>query len=357
ILRANVDAVVSPANSAGFMDGGIDLAYRNRFGLGIQARVQELIAARYAGEMPIGAAALVSTGDARIPRMVVAPTMETPRSIVGVRQDASFRTNLMLANATDAALDVDVACFGHGAPLVGGFLHSYAAGTLTPLATYVDHAGITTNANPVVLDSTGSANVWFGSSAYKLVLKTATGSTLWSVDSYQPESAAATLQANLASTASAALGDALVGVKSALTGGTARTQHDKNADVVSVKDFSASPSNTAAQNDTAFTLAVAGLPTTGGKVTVPAGTYDLLGTWAWGDKPFDIIGDGRGVSVLQWTGANTMLSCGAATLCSIKGLSFLKKTGNASTINYAMDLTIHRYLGSRADGKRADIPQ
>jgi hypothetical protein len=38
----------------------------------------------------------------------------TPRSIVGVRQDASFRTNLMLANATEVALDVDVALVATG---------------------------------------------------------------------------------------------------------------------------------------------------------------------------------------------------------------------------------------------------
>lgn len=38
----------------------------------------------------------------------------TPRSIVGVRQDAAFRTNLMLANATEAALDVDVTLVASG---------------------------------------------------------------------------------------------------------------------------------------------------------------------------------------------------------------------------------------------------
>lgn len=83
LLRARVDAVVSPANSAGFMDGGIDLAYRNFFGLGIQVRVQQLIEARYGGAMPVGAAALVPTGHPRITRLVVAPTMETPRPIAG----------------------------------------------------------------------------------------------------------------------------------------------------------------------------------------------------------------------------------------------------------------------------------
>ncbi len=42
-----------------------------------------------------------------------------PRSIVGVRQDALFRTNLMLANAGESPIDVDVALFASagGAPL------------------------------------------------------------------------------------------------------------------------------------------------------------------------------------------------------------------------------------------------
>lgn len=131
------------------------------------------------------------------------------------------------------ALDAD------GAPLVGGLLYSFSAGTLTPLATYVDAAGVTTNANPVVLDSTGSANVWFGSSSYKLVLKTSTGSTLWTVDNYQPDSGATQLRSDLASTASTALGDALVGVKQPFTGAVATTQHFQNSRVINVMDFGA----------------------------------------------------------------------------------------------------------------------
>lgn len=83
LLRAHVDAVVSPANSFGFMDGGIDLAYRAHFGLGLQNRVQHVIATRYAGECPVGAAFVVPTGDRHISRMVIAPTMRTPRTIHG----------------------------------------------------------------------------------------------------------------------------------------------------------------------------------------------------------------------------------------------------------------------------------
>ena len=40
----------------------------------------------------------------------------TPRSIVGVRQDASFRTNLMLANAGDAPIEVHVDLMTPGGP-------------------------------------------------------------------------------------------------------------------------------------------------------------------------------------------------------------------------------------------------
>lgn len=108
LLRARVDAVVSPANSSGFMDGGIDLAYRNFFGLGIQASVQQLIEASYAGSMPVGAAAIVPTGHPRITRLVVAPTMETPRPIVGT-DHAYLATRAAIACAREAGT---IACIG-----------------------------------------------------------------------------------------------------------------------------------------------------------------------------------------------------------------------------------------------------
>lgn len=70
-----------------------------------------------------------------------------------------------------------------GALLSGGLLYTYAAGTTTPLATYTDAGGLTANANPIVLDARGEANVWFdGSKLYKLVLKTAADVTIWTVD-------------------------------------------------------------------------------------------------------------------------------------------------------------------------------
>lgn len=84
------------------------------------------------------------------------------------------------------------------------------------------------------------------------------------------------LRADLASTASTALGDALVGVKSTLTGGVPRTQHQKNADVISVADFGASPSETAANNTTFIQAAVTSA--LGRTLYIPAGNYNINGT-------------------------------------------------------------------------------
>lgn len=72
-----------------------------------------------------------------------------------------------------------------GAVLSGGLLYVYAAGTTTPVTTYQDSAGSVANANPIVLDAAGrvSAQVWLTTGAsYKLVLKTSTGTTLWTMD-------------------------------------------------------------------------------------------------------------------------------------------------------------------------------
>jgi hypothetical protein len=68
-----------------------------------------------------------------------------------------------------------------GVPLVGGKLFTYASGTTVPLATYTDSTANTTNANPVILDSRGEANVWFGPSRYTLLLKDSLDNLIWTV--------------------------------------------------------------------------------------------------------------------------------------------------------------------------------
>lgn len=69
-----------------------------------------------------------------------------------------------------------------GNPLSGGKVYSYTSGTLTPKSTYTDASEGTPNANPVILDSAGRANIWLGSGGYKIILKTSADVTIWTVD-------------------------------------------------------------------------------------------------------------------------------------------------------------------------------
>src|SRR4051812_6138881 len=75
------DAIVSPANSFGYMDGGIDAVYLQRFGREMVGRLQTLIKAAWDGELPVGCAAIVETGDREIPYLVSAPTMRVPTDV------------------------------------------------------------------------------------------------------------------------------------------------------------------------------------------------------------------------------------------------------------------------------------
>jgi O-acetyl-ADP-ribose deacetylase (regulator of RNase III) len=75
------DAIVSPANSFGIMDGGLDLAIRNELGLKVEQRIQEVIVEKYHGELPVGCAEIIATNDSRWKYLIAAPTMRIPESI------------------------------------------------------------------------------------------------------------------------------------------------------------------------------------------------------------------------------------------------------------------------------------
>src|ERR1700690_3170983 len=47
-----------------------------------------------------------------------------------------------------------------GSPNAFGCVFTYSSNTTTPLATYTDSTGTTLNANPVILNSGGNANIW-----------------------------------------------------------------------------------------------------------------------------------------------------------------------------------------------------
>jgi hypothetical protein len=71
----------------------------------------------------------------------------------------------------------------NGAPLAFGKLATYAAGTTTPQATYVDSTQTTPNTNPVNLNFRGECNLWLDPTLnYKFVLTDFLGNQIWTVD-------------------------------------------------------------------------------------------------------------------------------------------------------------------------------
>jgi O-acetyl-ADP-ribose deacetylase (regulator of RNase III) len=81
IFEATADAIVSPANSFGYMDGGIDAAYLDRFGAGLQSRLQKHLREHHHGELAVGEAVVVETHALDIPWLVSAPTMRVPSPV------------------------------------------------------------------------------------------------------------------------------------------------------------------------------------------------------------------------------------------------------------------------------------
>lgn len=66
----------------------------------------------------------------------------------------------------------------NGNPLSGGKLYTYQPGTTTGKNSYLDSAGNTINANPVILDAYGRASVWLDG-YYDMVLTDANGNQIW----------------------------------------------------------------------------------------------------------------------------------------------------------------------------------
>jgi O-acetyl-ADP-ribose deacetylase (regulator of RNase III) len=111
ILAVAQNTIVSPANSYGFMDGGIDAAYLQYFGPGMQAALQDAIARRLENLLPVGASILIRTGNARIPYLISAPTMQGPERVESMNCYRAMAAMLRSARQ-HAEVVTDVYCPG-----------------------------------------------------------------------------------------------------------------------------------------------------------------------------------------------------------------------------------------------------
>jgi O-acetyl-ADP-ribose deacetylase (regulator of RNase III) len=94
------DCMVSPANSFGLMDGGIDKAISQFFGWDLQLRVQERILKEFNGIQPVGTSIIVPTNNPDHPWLAHTPTMETPKIVKDT--DNAYRAFAGLLNALTA---------------------------------------------------------------------------------------------------------------------------------------------------------------------------------------------------------------------------------------------------------------
>jgi O-acetyl-ADP-ribose deacetylase (regulator of RNase III) len=77
VLDVGADAVVSPANSYGRMQGGIDAVYARELPA-VPERVRSAVLTYHGGELPVGEALVVPTGVAFPAWLISAPTMREP---------------------------------------------------------------------------------------------------------------------------------------------------------------------------------------------------------------------------------------------------------------------------------------
>lgn len=75
------DCMVSPANSFGLMDGGVDAAIIQFFGDDLMRRVQKHIIEAYRGKQSVGTSFIIETFHPEHPFLAHTPTMRTPMTI------------------------------------------------------------------------------------------------------------------------------------------------------------------------------------------------------------------------------------------------------------------------------------
>ncbi len=122
----------------------------------------------------------------------------------------------------------------NGLPLAGGKVYAYELGTTIAKTTYSDATGLVPNAQPIILDSAGQANI-FGSGLYTLIILDHNDVPVDSIDgeAYYSEGS------EVLGTLVGSTGAGLVGFMQRGTGAVLRTVQDKLRDGLSVMDFGA----------------------------------------------------------------------------------------------------------------------
>lgn len=86
-LAFEIDAVVSPANTAGIMNGGYDAALRRRFGNTLEHRVRMSIQEK---PIAVGEARAIQTVDRKVKWLIVSPTVSIAANGLSGHESVSY---------------------------------------------------------------------------------------------------------------------------------------------------------------------------------------------------------------------------------------------------------------------------
>jgi hypothetical protein len=231
-----------------------------------------------------------------------------------------------------------------GNPLSGGKLYTYSAGTTTPLATYTDSTEVTSNTNPVILDSDGEANLWLGESLYKMVLKDSNDVTQWTVDNVSSSNYTVKVLRDQLATAN---GSGMVGFShdSTYTDGTVG---EKLKQVVSVKD---EPFNVQGDGTDEYTVIKEVWDyclANGFDLYFPAGTYSCgIQNFPWKqDFPASTLLDCKNITIYG-EGPTTIFKTDSVTGADVFNAYSVK---NLHARNFAIEAEISNTSGSGSNG-------
>lgn len=183
-----------------------------------------------------------------------------------------------------------------GAPLTGGKIYTYAAGSTTPLGTYTTSVGSPppSHTNPILLDAAGrvpaGGEIWLANGLqYKFVIKTSTDTSIATYDNISGLNNPTAAQ---------------VTYTPPFSGSVATNVQAKLAQTVSVKDFGAvgdGSTNDAAAINAAITAVLAA---GGGTVYFPPGKYKCstrIGTFV---NVSNLTLSGYGAEIQNYAGSN-----------------------------------------------------
>ena len=92
------EAIVSPANSFGYMDGGVDEAITDMLGRRAQTNLQDIIKEKYHGELPVGCSIVVELKNNTFDYLIASPTMRLPMNVSQtLNAYLAFRSTILAA--------------------------------------------------------------------------------------------------------------------------------------------------------------------------------------------------------------------------------------------------------------------